>query len=124
MAQGATDVPATAPALLQSTRHPHRARRCNGRGPCGVKGSTARLVIRLQQPTGTVQAMSLDKDRKRAKKHKASGDSALILLMGLAGIQERLLACIINNDQRKAWDDEIEAQMELIHQAIKDSNDG
>ena len=64
--------------------------------------------------------MSLDKDRKRAKKRKASGDSPTMLLMGLAATQERLLACIGDNDQRKAWDDEIEADMESIHVGIKE----
>ena len=68
--------------------------------------------------------MSLGKDRKRAKKNGAGWDSPLMLLMGLAGIQERLLACIKDDEQRTAWDDEIGIQMELIHQAIKDSNDG
>ena len=68
--------------------------------------------------------MSLDKDRKRAKKHKQGGDTPLMLLMGLAEIVQRLLACIKDDDQRKAWDQEIEAQMELIHLAIKETNDG
>ena len=43
-----------------------------------------------------------------------------MLLMVLAATQERLLACIGDNDQRKAWDDEIEADMESIHVGIKE----
>ena len=64
--------------------------------------------------------MSLDKDRKRAKKQRDATETPLMLLMGLAEIVQRLLACIKDDDQRKAWDQEIEAQMELIHLAIKD----
>ena len=68
--------------------------------------------------------MPLDKDRKRAKKHKHDRESPLMLLMGLAGIQERALACIVNDTVRSQWDAELEAQMELIFQAIKEPNNG
>ena len=68
--------------------------------------------------------MSLDKDRKRAKKQRDATETPLMLLMGLAEIVQRLLACIKDDTQRKAWDQEIEAQMELIHLAIKETNDG
>ena len=68
--------------------------------------------------------MSLDKDRKRAKKQRDATETPLMLLMGLAEIVQRLLACIKDDDQRKALDQEIEAQMELIHLAIKETNDG
>ena len=64
--------------------------------------------------------MSLDKDRKRAKKQRGATETPLMLLMGLAATQERLLACISDNDQRKAWDDEIGADMESIHVGIKE----
>ena len=68
--------------------------------------------------------MSFNKDRKRAKKHKHGRETPLMLLMGLASIQERALACIVDDTVRSQWDTKLEAQMELIYQAIKEPNDG